>query len=122
MLDKLEDTLYTGLAFRAKPKYRESSPKIECGSLYFRLFSTICQVFSLNCNFYFERGDNLLYEKVTELCKAKGVSIARLERDCELGNATVRNWRNLADMPRYSTLKRVADYLGVSVDELVGSE
>ena len=64
----------------------------------------------------------MLYEKVTELCKAKGVSIARLERDCELGNATVRNWRNLADMPRYSTLKRVADYLGVSVDELVGDE
>ena len=62
----------------------------------------------------------MILERVEKLCKAKGISIARLEKECGLGNATVRNWRNMADMPRYSTLKKVADYLEVSVDELVG--
>ena len=61
----------------------------------------------------------MLYENVTRLCKEKGVSIAKLERECGLGNATVQGWKELRDAPRFSTLMKVAGFFGVSVDELM---
>ena len=61
----------------------------------------------------------MLYENVARLCKEKGVSIAKLERECGLGNATVQGWKELQDAPRFSTLKKVAGYFEVSVDELM---
>lgn len=56
----------------------------------------------------------LLYEKVESACKERGVSIARLERDCLIGNATVRRWNKA--YPRIDTLKKVADYLGKPIE------
>lgn len=61
----------------------------------------------------------MLYAKIVDLCKQKGVSVARLERECGLGNATIQGWRGLRDAPRFSTIKKVADYFGVGVDELM---
>lgn len=59
----------------------------------------------------------MLFEKILALCKEKGISIARLERECGLGNATVRGWA--ASSPKADNLKVVADYFGVTVDELL---
>lgn len=56
----------------------------------------------------------LLYEKVESACKEQGVSIARLEKDCCIGNATVRRWNKA--YPRIDTLKKVADYLGKPIE------
>jgi len=62
----------------------------------------------------------LLVEKITKLCKARGISIYKLEKDLHLGNGTVARW-NKQD-PGASKLKAVADYLGVTVDYLLESE
>lgn len=59
----------------------------------------------------------MLFENVERICKARGISIARLERETGLGNATVRGWKN--STPSVANLKRVADYLGVDMDELL---
>ncbi|NBK00455.1 XRE family transcriptional regulator [bacterium 1xD8-48] len=56
----------------------------------------------------------MLYEKLETLCKEKGISIAKLERDCCIGNATVRRWDKA--FPRIDTLKKVADYLGKPIE------
>ena len=62
----------------------------------------------------------MLYEKITQLCNEAGISIFRLERELGLGNATIRGWA--ASSPRLENIKRVADYFGVSVDELLKEE
>ena len=68
-----------------------------------------------------KKGDEILiFNIISELCKERGISIAKLERECGFGNATIRGW--VASSPRIENLKIVADYFGVSVDYLVGRE
>lgn len=62
----------------------------------------------------------MLLEKISNLCEEKGISIAKLEEECGLGNATVRRWNN--SMPRLDNVQKVANYLGVSVVDLLTPE
>lgn len=62
----------------------------------------------------------MLFEKITTLCKDKKITIAKLERECAMGNGTVRGWKNSS--PSVENLKKVADYFGVNVDELLATE
>lgn len=59
----------------------------------------------------------MIFTNVSRLCKERGTSIARLERDLGIGNATVRGW--VRSSPTVDKLKAVADYFGVTVDELL---
>lgn len=59
----------------------------------------------------------MIFENIAKRCREKGISISRLEKECGLGNATVRGWE--ASDPSAKKLKRVADYLGCTVDELL---
>lgn len=61
----------------------------------------------------------MIYENILRLCEEKKISIARLEKECGLGNATVRGWAGLQDGPRVTTLKKVADYFGVTLEDLL---
>ena len=56
-------------------------------------------------------------DKVRELCEKKNISFAELERKLGIGNGTIRRWES--KNPRIDTLKAVADYFEVTVDELV---
>lgn len=62
----------------------------------------------------------MIFEKISNLCKEKGISIAKLEEECGLGNATVRRW--IDSVPRLDSIQKVANYLGVSVNDLLSSE
>ena len=55
----------------------------------------------------------MLYDKIKKLCIEKGISIAKLEKECELGNTTIRRWES--STPNVNTLKKVADYFQVPV-------
>lgn len=59
----------------------------------------------------------MLFERVQRLCNERKISIARLEKETGLGNATVRGWKT--GNPSLKTVKAVADYFGMSVDELM---
>ena len=59
----------------------------------------------------------MIFQTIETLCKERGISIARLERETNLGNATVRGWET--GIPRVDKLKVVADYFGVTIDYLV---
>lgn len=59
----------------------------------------------------------MIFTNVSRMCKDRGVSIARLERDLGIGNATIRNWN--VSSPTVDKLKLVADYFGVTVDEFL---
>lgn len=55
----------------------------------------------------------VLLTKITRLCEKRRISIARLEKEGGLGNATIRGW-DKSD-PRTENLKKVADYFGVDI-------
>ena len=59
----------------------------------------------------------MIIKKIESLCKEKGISISRLEKEVGLGNATIRGWENSS--PKVENLVKVAHYFGVSVDDIV---
>ena len=62
----------------------------------------------------------MLYENILRLCKERNVTIARLEKECGFGNATVRGWQ--VSSPSIAKVQKVAEYFGVSVDDLLATE
>ena len=59
----------------------------------------------------------MIYENIIKLCQERKISIARLERECGFGNATVRGWA--VSSPTLAKVQKVAEYFGVSVDDLI---
>lgn len=58
-----------------------------------------------------------LYENIKKRCEAKGISIAKLERDVKLSVGSISHWR-VSD-PKVGNVKAVADYLHCTIDELL---
>lgn len=59
----------------------------------------------------------MLLDKIRALCAERKVGIADLEASALLGKNTVYRWDRA--YPSADKLKRVADYFGVTVDELL---
>lgn len=59
----------------------------------------------------------MILDNIVKLCKEKGVSIARLERETGISNGTVARWGTSS--PTVDNVRKVADYLGVTVDDLI---
>ena len=59
----------------------------------------------------------MLYDQILILCGISGISIAKLERETNLGNGTIRRWKH--SRPGMDNLRKVAIYFGVSLDELL---
>lgn len=57
-----------------------------------------------------------LNERIVDLCNKKGISQSRLEKDLGISGGSVTKWK-LAE-PRLSTLEKVANYFGVTVEYL----
>lgn len=62
----------------------------------------------------------MIFDNISRLCKEKGISIAKLEKESGLGNATIRGWDRSS--PRVENLQAVAKVLDCSVDDLIGGE
>mgnify|MGYP005817998315 CR=1 FL=1 len=58
----------------------------------------------------------MIFDTILNLCKKEGITIARLEKECGFGNATIRGWKESS--PSVEKLKAVADYFHVSIDFL----
>ena len=59
----------------------------------------------------------MIYTNIAKLCQSRKISVARLEKETGLGNATIRGWNTSS--PTVEKLKAVADYFGVTVDDLL---
>ena len=62
----------------------------------------------------------MILENITRLCKKNGISIARLERETKISNGTISRWGTSS--PTIHNAKAVADYFGVTVDDLLMEE
>ena len=58
------------------------------------------------------------YDKISELCSKKGISITALAVELGLSKGTPTNWKKMIKPPRANTVKAIADYFGVSVEYL----
>lgn len=56
-------------------------------------------------------------EKLAAMCKEKGITFHKLEKECGIGNGTIARWKTSS--PSVANLKAVADYFEVTVDELL---
>ena len=55
--------------------------------------------------------------KIESLCKERNISITALEAKLGFGRCTILKWKTSS--PTVDKLKKVADYFGVSIEELL---
>lgn len=61
--------------------------------------------------------ERTLFTRIRALCKERGLSLRQLEQDAGIANNTICRWGD--NIPSVDKVKRVADALGVTVDELL---
>lgn len=59
----------------------------------------------------------MIYEKVKALCESKNMTIMALESEAGIANGVIGGWRK--SIPAIDTVAKVADVLGVTVDDLI---
>ncbi|MGG5341174.1 helix-turn-helix domain-containing protein [Enterococcus sp. AZ192] len=59
----------------------------------------------------------MLYDQIKKLASKKGISIQKIEADLELSNGIISKWNKAK--PTINNLAKVADYLGMTVDDLL---
>lgn len=57
---------------------------------------------------------------IKELAKNKKITVGKMLSDCELGINTLSSMQAGGFFPRLEAINKIADYLGVSVDYLLG--
>ncbi len=61
-----------------------------------------------------------MVDKIKKLCKIRGISIYKLEKNLGFGNGTIGKWEK--GVPNYARIKAVADYFSVPVSDLTGEQ
>ncbi len=59
----------------------------------------------------------MLLDKIKQKCAEKNISVVKLEDYLGFGRGTIYKWETVS--PSVNNLKKVADYLGCSIDDLV---
>ena len=59
----------------------------------------------------------MIVDNIIALCASKGITISRLEKSVGLGNATIKRWNTCS--PSVENIKKVADFFGVKIDDLI---
>lgn len=61
---------------------------------------------------------SIIFERIKELCSEREITVTQLTRDLGLGKGTIEKWR--LRVPSVEKVSAVANYLGVSIDYLMG--
>lgn len=59
----------------------------------------------------------LIYNKIKEICKQKGISVTCLEKKAGLSNGAISKWNSSS--PTADNLQAVAKILNVTLDEII---
>ncbi len=60
----------------------------------------------------------MLYDNVKAACKQQGVTILKMESDLGFPRSSICKWNE--NEPAVSKVKKVADYLKVDINQLIG--
>lgn len=70
----------------------------------------------LGCDFVF-------YDRFVQICTDRGMTPSRAAIEAGLSKSTVTKWKNTPDAePTGAALKKLSDYFGISIAELLGEE
>ena len=58
-----------------------------------------------------------MVEKIKSLAKSKGKTLMDIEKECKIGQRSIYKWDE--HMPSVDKAKRIADYFGITVEELM---
>lgn len=59
-----------------------------------------------------------MLEIIKKLCEERGISLHELEMSCSIGNGTIAKWGN-GVIPNLATVKKIAEYFGIDIRELL---
>lgn len=59
----------------------------------------------------------MLYNNVKALCDEKGIAVGKMERELGFSNGSICKWNE--NEPGIRKVQKVADYLGVTIEELL---
>ena len=62
----------------------------------------------------------MIYNNVKAIAKKKNIPIRKIEMDCGFSQGSVCKWNDIS--PSAEKVKKVADYLKTSVDEILKSD
>ena len=68
---------------------------------------------------YFEEGKEM-YENYERIIQAKGLTNYKVSKDTGIAQSVLSTWKTKGTIPKADKLQILADYLGVSVDYLLG--
>lgn len=63
--------------------------------------------------------ENVLYQRIKQLCSRKGITISKLESDLGFGNSSIKKWEK-SSSPSIDKIVKVSTYFDVSIDYLMG--
>ena len=70
---------------------------------------------------HYESGEFVtFYSRFEQLCKAKGVTPTQAARDNKIAQSVVSMWKTRGSTPKAATVQKLADYFGVTVNQLLG--
>lgn len=61
----------------------------------------------------------MFYDKFKMLCVQRGITPSKASAEIGLSNATPTTWKKRGLTPKGDTLKKIADYFGVSIEYLL---
>lgn len=62
----------------------------------------------------------MIYRNIKQACDKEGVSISKLERELGFARSSICKWNE--NIPSVDKVKKVADYLGTTVDFLLSDD
>lgn len=60
-----------------------------------------------------------MYEKFKKLLEEHGDTIYRVAKDCGIPPQVLYDWKNGRCSPKAKTLKKIAEYYGIRLEELI---
>ena len=86
---------------------------------YNRISSIICQELSeIKRRNISKKEESMIYDAIKAVAANQGISIYRIEKDLEFPNGLISKWNK--STPSASNLAKVAKYLGVTTEKLLG--
>ena len=61
-----------------------------------------------------------MYERFKNLCKERGISITQALDELGIARGMAANWRARNSLPSGQTAIKIADYFGITTDEVLG--
>lgn len=77
---------------------------------------------SIASNFVSLYGESKMYSVFVELLQRNGVSTYQVSKATGIAQSVFSSWKNGVSKPKADKMKKIADYFGVSVDYLLGTE